>query len=251
MADGQEKKRRSIAGALVVSGGVPDGGVQDGLGQHEVMSRKRKRAEAFLNEPPTRTRAQVELALAQVASPHLLSSRPGPRGDTVHYLAGHHSMALASEVFGFDGWTNACSNSRECGREVQGNSITVYWETTVCVCLADHLGGSSRTDVGHGKATDRSEFLAMQKASKESVTDGLKRALSLFGQVFACFKDKEYLTWAAAEKRRAGRRVFSTKPTASPSGQKLSDRMIDKEQVPPPGKSVEVYEDDFDDEVDM
>lgn len=42
--------------------------------------------------------------------PEYLSARSGPSGQKVHYIAAEKCIALANEVFGFNGWSSSIQN---------------------------------------------------------------------------------------------------------------------------------------------
>ncbi|KAL0615391.1 DNA repair protein RAD52-like protein [Plecturocebus cupreus] len=62
------------------------------------------------------------------------------------------------------------------------------------------LDGSYHEDVGYGVSEGlKSKALSLEKARKEAVTDGLKRALRSFGNARGnCILDKDYLRWSLA-----------------------------------------------------
>ena len=68
---------------------------------------------------------------------------------------------------------------------------------TVRVQLKD---GAFHEDVGYGTSEGmRSKALSVEKARKEAVTDGLKRALKSFGNILGnCLSDKEYVRYVGS-----------------------------------------------------
>lgn len=48
--------------------------------------------------------------LSKQLGPEYLSTRPGPGGSKVHYIAAHSCINLANEVFGFNGWSSQIQN---------------------------------------------------------------------------------------------------------------------------------------------
>ena len=68
---------------------------------------------------------------------------------------------------------------------------------TVKVELKD---GAFHEDVGYGTSEGmRSKALSVEKARKEAVTDGLKRALKSFGNVLGnCLADKDYVRYVGS-----------------------------------------------------
>ena len=72
--------------------------------------------------------------------------------------------------------------------------------------LSQLRGGGFHEDVGYGVSEGmRSKALALEKARKEAVTDGLKRALKSFGNALGnCINDKEYLQFAMRLQQQQG-----------------------------------------------
>lgn len=50
--------------------------------------------------------AQLQSRLDKQLGPEYISSRQGPGGGKVHYLAAEKVINLANEVFGFNGWSS-------------------------------------------------------------------------------------------------------------------------------------------------
>ncbi len=61
--------------------------------------------------------------------------------------------------------------------------------------------GAFHEDIGYGVSEGmRSKALSIEKARKEAVTDGLKRALKSFGNALGnCINDKDYLAFIGAK----------------------------------------------------
>ncbi len=51
--------------------------------------------------------ATLQSRLDKQLGPEYISSRPGQGGQKVHYVSGEKVIALANEVFGFNGWSSA------------------------------------------------------------------------------------------------------------------------------------------------
>lgn len=151
--------------------------------------------------------ATLQSRLEKQLGPEYLSARSGPSGQKVHYIAAEKCIALANEVFGFNGWSSAI-------REVQVDfvdehpqtlKITLGLSVIVRVTLRD---GTYHEDVGYGHIENcPGKAKAFEKAKKEGTTDALKRALRNFGNVLGnCIYDKEYVkkvTRMKAEPSRA------------------------------------------------
>lgn len=108
-------------------------------------------------------------------------------GQRLSYVDGWYAVSRANEVFGPDGWSYAVREVREVyrgtkpGKDTDENTVIVY-EALVAVTAL----GITREDVGIGQCDASLKALAqgIEKARKESVTDGLKRALRTFGPSF-------------------------------------------------------------------
>ncbi|KAF2004823.1 hypothetical protein P154DRAFT_484135 [Amniculicola lignicola CBS 123094] len=138
--------------------------------------------------------ATLQSRLNKQLGPEYISSRTGAGGGKVAYLEGNKAIALANEVFGFNGWSSGLrevqidyvDENPQTGRVNLGLSITVR------VSLKD---GTFHEDIGYGSIENaKGKAAAFEKAKKEAATDGLKRALRTFGNVLGnCLYDKEYL----------------------------------------------------------
>src|SRR5580700_66299 len=51
--------------------------------------------------------ATLQSRLEKQLGPEYISSRPGPSGLKVHYVAAEKCIQLANEVFGFNGWSSS------------------------------------------------------------------------------------------------------------------------------------------------
>lgn len=108
-------------------------------------------------------------------------------GQRLSYVDGWYAVTRANDVFGPDGWSYAVREVREVyrgtkpGKGNDENTVIVY-EALVAVTAL----GITREDVGIGQcdASIRALAQGIEKARKESVTDGLKRALRTFGPSF-------------------------------------------------------------------
>lgn len=108
-------------------------------------------------------------------------------GQRLSYVDGWYAVSRANEVFGPDGWSYAVREVREVyrgtkpGKGTDENTVIVY-EALVAVTAL----GITREDVGIGQcdASIRALAQGIEKARKEAVTDGLKRALRTFGPSF-------------------------------------------------------------------
>lgn len=150
--------------------------------------------------------ATLQSKLEKQLGPEYISSRQGPSGGKVHYVAAEKCIQLANEVFGFNGWSSQI-------KEVQVDFVDEHPQTLkvslglsviVRVTLRD---GSFHEDIGYGHIENcKGKAAAFEKAKKEGTTDGLKRALRNFGNVLGnCIYDKEYLAKVTKIKVQPGK----------------------------------------------
>lgn len=112
----------------------------------------------------------------------------------MHYIAAEKCIALANEVFGFNGWSSAIKEVQVdfVDENPQTLKISLGLSVIVRVTLRD---GTFHEDIGYGHIENcKGKAAAFEKAKKEGTTDALKRALRNFGNVLGnCIYDKEYL----------------------------------------------------------
>lgn len=108
------------------------------------------------------------------------------------YIEGHKVISLANEMFGYNGWSHSISQQNVDFVDLINGKFYVGVSAFVRVQLKD---GSYHEDVGYGVSEGlKSKALSLEKARKEAVTDGLKRALKSFGNALGnCILNKEYL----------------------------------------------------------
>ncbi|XP_036006695.1 DNA repair protein RAD52 homolog isoform X2 [Fundulus heteroclitus] len=134
----------------------------------------------------------VQNALQQRLGPEYISTRLAGGGQKVCYIEGHRVISLANEMFGYNGWSHSISQQNVDFVDLINGKFYVGVSAFVKVQLKD---GAFHEDVGYGVSEGmRSKALALEKARKEAVTDGMKRALKCFGNALGnCILDKEYL----------------------------------------------------------
>uniref|UniRef100_A0A096M3X4 DNA repair protein RAD52 homolog n=1 Tax=Poecilia formosa TaxID=48698 RepID=A0A096M3X4_POEFO len=136
----------------------------------------------------------VQNALQQRLGPEFISTRMAGGGQKVCYIEGHRVISLANEMFGYNGWSHSISQQNVDFVDLINGKFYVGVSAFVKVQLKD---GSFHEDVGYGVSEGlRSKALSLEKARKEAVTDGMKRALKwrCFGNALGnCILDKEYL----------------------------------------------------------
>jgi DNA repair and recombination protein RAD52 len=139
--------------------------------------------------------ATLQSRLEKQLGPEYISSRAGPSGQKVHYLAAEKCIQLANEVFGFNGWSSQIMDIQVDFVDENPTTLKVSLGLSVIVrvTLRD---GTFHEDVGYGHMENcKGKAAAFEKAKKEGTTDALKRALRNFGNVLGnCIYDKEYLS---------------------------------------------------------
>ncbi|MEE6478039.1 hypothetical protein FKM82_011718 [Ascaphus truei] len=148
---------------------------------------------AFGQHPYTAEEYQaVQDALRKKLGPEYISSRQAGGGQKVCYIEGHRVIGLANEMFGYNGWSHSITQQNVDFVDLSNGKFYVGVCAFVKVQLKD---GSYHEDVGYGVSEGlKSKALSLEKARKEAVTDGLKRALRCFGNSLGnCIMDKDYL----------------------------------------------------------
>nr|XP_019934469.1 PREDICTED: DNA repair protein RAD52 homolog isoform X1 [Paralichthys olivaceus] len=134
----------------------------------------------------------VQNALRQRLGPEYISTRVAGGGQRVCYVEGHRVIGLANEMFGYNGWSHSISQQNVDFVDLVNGKFYVGVSAFIKVQLKD---GAFHEDVGYGVSEGlKSKALSLEKARKEAVTDGMKRALKCFGNALGnCILDKEYL----------------------------------------------------------
>ncbi|KAK1887353.1 DNA repair protein RAD52 like [Dissostichus eleginoides] len=134
----------------------------------------------------------VDRALRQKLGPEYISSRMAGGGQKVCYIEGHRVIGLANEMFGYNGWSHSISQQNVDFIDIINGKFYVGVSAFIKVMLKD---GAFHEDVGYGVSEGlKSKALSLEKARKEAVTDGMKRALKCFGNALGnCILNKEYL----------------------------------------------------------
>ena len=126
----------------------------------------------------------------------------GPKGD---YIEGWHAIAEANRIFGFGDWSYSIVRLDlvGTGQNQKGTDFAKY-----LAVIQVKVGDVTREDVGYGTGYGAD---AHEGATKEAVTDALKRALRTFGNPFGLAlydKTKENVGKPeAAEEQKAEQRL--------------------------------------------
>jgi DNA repair and recombination protein RAD52 len=151
----------------------------------------------------------ISEALDAPLDPQRVSKRSGGGGKEFSYLEGWDVKQRANEIFGYGGWGYRVADLSCLGEEEFTNSngktgVRVGYRAIVEVSVGpypldgsifrDTRGYATYSDVGYGDAQEynMSRITPHELASKEAVTDALKRAFASLGDQFGlCLYDKE------------------------------------------------------------
>ncbi|KAL2023791.1 hypothetical protein VTK56DRAFT_1058 [Thermocarpiscus australiensis] len=162
--------------------------------QHTSIANPFQEPQQRISEYTAQEIATLQSRLEKQLGPEYISSRAGPFGQKVHYIAAEKCIALANEVFGFNGWSSSIQNIQVdfVDEDPQTLKISLGLSVIVRVTLRD---GTYHEDLGYGHIENcKGKAAAFEKAKKEGTTDALKRALRHFGNVLGnCIYDKSYL----------------------------------------------------------
>ena len=109
-------------------------------------------------------------------------SKFGPKGD---YIEGWHAIAEANRIFGHGAWSYTIKSlDRDDLREAKDSKGNPQWQAAYTCIVTVNVGDVVREDVGFGSGFAKHIGDAVEGATKEAVTDALKRALRTFGNPF-------------------------------------------------------------------
>ena len=140
----------------------------------------------------------IEEALRRRLGPSYVAHRPAAGGQKVAYVEGWKVVTLANEIFGFNGWSHTVKSCDVDFVDYNQGRFYVGVSAIIRVTLRD---GSYHEDQGYGVSEGmRSKALSIEKARKEAVTDGLKRALKSYGNALGnCLSDKDYVRFIGSK----------------------------------------------------
>lgn len=162
--------------------------------QHEIIANPFEEPKTRVSEYTAQEIATLQSRLEKQLGPEYLSERAGPGGAKVHYITAEKCIALANEIFGFNGWSSSIKvvTMDFCDEHPQTAKVSLGLSVIVRVTLRD---GTFHEDIGYGHIENcAGKAKAFEKAKKEGTTDALKRALRNFGNVLGnCIYDKDYV----------------------------------------------------------
>ncbi|KAI9438574.1 Rad52/22 family double-strand break repair protein-domain-containing protein [Lactarius indigo] len=136
----------------------------------------------------------IQAKLNRRLGPEYVSQRPSPGGGPkLTYIEGWKIIGLANEVFGYNGWCSTVTRIETdfIDTDPESRRCSVGVTAVVKVTLKD---GTYHEDIGYGNGENlKSKGAALDKAKKEAVTDGVKRALRNFGNLLGlCLYEKSF-----------------------------------------------------------
>ncbi len=114
------------------------------------------------------------------------------RGKTLSYIEGWHAIAEANRIFGFEGWDRETVVAECIWQETKQEPKACAYSARVRIRVraGDTIVCREGSGVGHGTGATLGD--AHESALKEAETDGTKRALATFGNLFGlALYDKE------------------------------------------------------------
>lgn len=128
------------------------------------------------------TPEQIKLLEAPLNPKHIAKRSKG--GTQLSYIEGYHAIDEANRIFGFDGWSHAVSTIQLLDNSRYEKNGKEHYVITYLAKVCVTVDGKTSEDVGTGTADQTSVGDAHEMAVKTAVTDGLKRALRVFGAQF-------------------------------------------------------------------
>ncbi|KZY05237.1 MULTISPECIES: RAD52 family DNA repair protein [unclassified Sulfitobacter] len=109
-------------------------------------------------------------------------SKFGPKGD---YIEGWHAIAEANRIFGYGEWSYTIKSlAKDSVEKAKNGKGEDQWQAAYTCIVTLNVGDVVREDVGFGSGFAKQIGDAIEGATKEAVTDALKRALRTFGNPF-------------------------------------------------------------------
>lgn len=108
-------------------------------------------------------------------------------GGSVSYIKSHQAIREANRAFDFDGWSytvDLLQRIESQDEKPRRNVKDTCWVVDYLALVTVEVDGVVRQDTGFGQGIDADWGKAHESASKEAVSDGMKRALRTFGDIF-------------------------------------------------------------------
>jgi len=104
----------------------------------------------------------------------------GTSGPELSYVEGWWVIQEANRIFGYGNWTQEINDLKCISSFEKDGKVNIGY---VCTCTIT-VFGVKRQDVGYGSGVNKDPGGAHESASKEAVTDAMKRAFRTFGYTF-------------------------------------------------------------------
>jgi DNA repair and recombination protein RAD52 len=121
----------------------------------------------------------IEILGEKLKESHISSRKKG--STNLVYIESHHAIREANRAFGADGWSYCIITLEKVSEEKNNNGNHVIGYTARVMV---EVGGITREDVGFGSGIAKMLADAHEGATKEAVSDAMKRALRTFGDIF-------------------------------------------------------------------
>lgn len=128
------------------------------------------------------TLAQVELLKEPLLRSNV--STRSQSGMNLSYVEGYYVIEQANEVFGFDGWIGEVVSLNLVQQTETKKDDKIQNRVAYTCVYRINVGGVIREDIGFGNGIDADAGKAHESATKEAVTDAMKRCLRTFGYRF-------------------------------------------------------------------
>jgi len=133
---------------------------------------------------------QLEM-LKQELHPNNVMSRSIGHGKNLAYISGEYTIRAANGIFGFGNWSHRVRNLKEVSNtEGKGKNDKTRFDSSYIAIVAitatmEDGKIAEYEDVGYGSGISYVDIgTAIESASKEAITDAMKRALRHFGSQF-------------------------------------------------------------------
>jgi DNA repair and recombination protein RAD52 len=149
----------------------------------------------------------IRMILKRKVDPAEISTRPGPGGVLLHYIAASDVINKMNEIFGYNNWTTQIMEEERVSVEQLENSNK--WQVIIRVklrlCVINKQGEKTiatyREDVGWATSVG-SKGDALENASKAATSDALKRCARQLGDALGnCLYNKKFLNELKMQKK--------------------------------------------------
>lgn len=121
----------------------------------------------------------IEILGEKLKKEHISQRSKG--STSLSYVESHHTIREANRAFGFDGWSYEIKELSMVSEEKNRNNNHIIGYIARVIVNVD---GVLREDVGFGSGIASTLADAHEGATKEAVSDAMKRSLRTFGDIF-------------------------------------------------------------------